>query len=541
MTEQQKILVVDDEPLNIQVLTGLLKADYRMMVAKDGERALKIARSGNPDLILLDIMMPDMDGYEVCRRLKSDKATRDIPVMFITAMGEVDDETLGLELGAVDYVRKPISPPILKARVKTQLALVRHQRELQTAYAIIKSSKERMEEELNIGRDIQMSMMPLDFPTSSDSEPFSLYARLEAAREVGGDFYDFYFLNDSLLCLCVGDVSGKGVPAALFMAVTKTLIKSYSAGNWSTASILTHVNDVLSKDNDNCMFATLFVAVCDIRTGELTYTNASHNPPYIWQKDGRLVRLDKRHGLVAGAMPDITYGENKLVLNSGDTLLMYTDGVTEAMNQADELFSEDRLAELLRQQGQLGAESVVKACMSSVREFEAGADQADDITLLAFKYMGTGAPDAQDVSVTKTWHQLDETAEVNAWFDEFAQANGLDKALSRKINLVLDDLLSNIIRYAYPEAKAGQTETRLELKDGRLRISLIDDGLPFDPLSAEQPDVNASLEEREIGGLGIFLVRELMDEVSYQRQGDRNVLTLSVGLASPHISPGGPQ
>ncbi len=531
MTDQQKILVVDDEPLNIQVLTGLLKGDYRMMVAKDGERALKIAKTGQPDLILLDIMMPDMDGYEVCRRLKADEVTRDVPVIFITAMGEVDDETHGLELGAVDYIRKPISPPILKARVRTQLALVRQQKELQAAYAIIKSRKERMEEELNIGREIQMSMMPLNLPASCEFEPFSLHARLEAAREVGGDFYDFYFLNDSLLCLCVGDVSGKGVPAALFMAVTKTLIRSYSTGNWSTGNILTHVNDVLSKDNEKCMFATLFVAVCDIRTGELTYTNASHNPPYVRRQDGELVRLDKRHGLVAGAMPGVSYGENRLELLEGDTLLMYTDGVTEAMNPSGNLFSEERLTELLRRQGQQGAEALVKACMSSVREFESGADQADDITLLAFQYLGVQTPDLQDVSVAKTWHGLRETAEVNTWFDEFAQTYGLDKTLTRKINLVIDDLLSNIICYAYPGAETGQTETRLDLKDGRLSITLTDDGVPFDPLSADQPDVSAPLDDREIGGLGIFLVRELMDEVSYQREGDRNVLRLSIDTA----------
>ena len=531
MSDQQKILVVDDEPLNIQVLTGLLKSDYRMMVAKNGERALKIAESGKPDLILLDIMMPDMDGYEVCRRLKSDANTRDIPIMFITAMGEVDDETQGLELGAVDYIRKPISPPILKARVKTQLALVRQQRELQKAYAIIKQSKERMEEELNIGRDIQMSMMPMNFPSASGSQPFALHARLEAAREVGGDFYDFYFLSDSLLCLCVGDVSGKGVPAALFMAVTKTLIRSYSTGDQSTAGILTHVNEVLSQDNDNCMFATLFVVVCDIRTGEFTYTNASHNPPYIRHQGGELVRLDKRHGLVAGAMQGVAYGEDKGVLKPGDTLLMYTDGVTEAMNPSGELFSEARLAELLREQGQQGAESFVEACMAGVRVFEAGADQADDITLLAFDYVGPPASDLQDVSVTKTWYRLKDTAEVNAWFDEFAQTNGLDKKLSRKIYLVVDDLLSNIIRYAYPDADTGQVETRLQIKDGELRITLIDDGVAFDPLSAEQPDVDASLDERDIGGLGIFLVRELMDQVTYQRQGDRNLLTLSINAA----------
>ena len=154
MAKQQKILVVDDEPINIDVLGGLLKQDYRLIVAKNGERALKAALSGNPDLILLDIMMPDMDGYEVCRRLKADESTRDIPVIFITAMNQTDDEALGFELGAADYITKPVSPPILRARVKTQLALVQNRKQLQAAYATTKTQKDRKESELNIGRDI---------------------------------------------------------------------------------------------------------------------------------------------------------------------------------------------------------------------------------------------------------------------------------------------------------------------------------------------------------------------------------------------------
>ncbi|MFQ5644321.1 MAG: response regulator, partial [Thiogranum sp.] len=262
MPVKHTILVVDDEPVNIDVLAGLLKQDYRLIVATDGERALKVAHSGNPDLILLDIMMPGMDGYEVCRRLKADTSTRDIPVVFITAMDQIGDEALGFEVGAADYLTKPVSAPILRARVKTQLALVQGRRELQAAYATIRMQKERMEVELNLGRDIQMSMMPQDFPGASGNENFSLYARLEAARELGGDFYDFFYLDESRLCFCVGDVSGKGVPAALFMAVTRTLIRSAAQGTPSTATILDRVNETLSADNEGCMFVTLFVAVC---------------------------------------------------------------------------------------------------------------------------------------------------------------------------------------------------------------------------------------------------------------------------------------
>jgi sigma-B regulation protein RsbU (phosphoserine phosphatase) len=532
MTERQTILVVDDETLNIELLAGLLKADSKILVAKSGERALKIAASGKPDLILLDVMMPGMDGYEVCRHLKADEETRGIPVIFVTARNDVDDETLGFELGAVDYIRKPISPPILKARVKTQLALMQQQRELRAAHSVIKSSKERMEEELNVGREIQMSMMPLNFAAFTESGTPSLFARLEPAREVGGDFYDFFELSDSLLCLCVGDVSGKGVPAALFMAVTKTLIRSCAADRRSTAHIVTHVNEVLSEDNDSCMFVTLFIAIFDREIGKLNFTNAGHNPPYIVQNDGQLIRLGARHGPVAGAIPGIAYGEETRLLRDGDTLFVYTDGVTEAMNQAGSLYSEERLAELLREKGRDGSKAAVEACMSSVSQFEAGAERADDITLLAFTFSGV-----RGASVTRTWNKLQDTAEVNTWFDQFAQSRDLDAALTRKINLVLDDLLSNIISYAYPETDTGQIETGFAFEDGQLQITLIDDGIPFDPLSAAQPDLDTPLEDRALGGLGIFLVRELMDDISYKRDGDRNVLKLSVHAGSPGCNP----
>ena len=330
--KQLKVLVVDDEPMNINLLVELLKPNYKVMAAKNGELALKAAGSPNPpDLILLDIMMPEMDGYEVCSRLKGNPATKDIPVIFVTAMGETDDETKGLELGAVDYITKPISPPIVLERVKTHLAL-------RKAYQVIEAQKERMQDELNIGREIQMSMLRQDFPVYPDRDEFDLAATILPAREVGGDFYDFFFVDQDHLCLCVGDVSGKGVPAALFMAVTKTLIKSRASSDDSPASIMTYVNDALCEGNEACMFVTLFLAFVNVKTGALVYSNAGHNPPNLKRRSGNVERLSDRHGPVAGAMEGLAFKESAINLEQGDALVFYTDGVTEAMNPEGALF-----------------------------------------------------------------------------------------------------------------------------------------------------------------------------------------------------------
>ena len=392
MTDDEKrketLLLVDDDPINLQVLLETLKeSGYKLIAAKDGQKAVAMASSGRPDLILLDIMMPGMDGYEVCRRLKANENTRDIPVIFVTAMGETTDETKGFELGAVDYITKPFSPPIVQARVRTHLALRRNMAELQEAYRIIESQKERMQKELNVGREIQMSMIPLTFPPFPDHDEFSIYATLQPAREVGGDFYDFFFIDDYRLCFCIGDVSGKGVPAALFMAVTKTLIQSKARDDLSTASILDHVNNELSRDNKAFMFVTLFVGILDVRSGAVRYTNAGHNPPYIKRKDGSIEVLDQRHGPLAGPVPGLTYKEDTTRLSAGDLLFIFTDGVTEAMDLSRNQFSNKRLFDLLSSRDFESAEEVIQTTVSEVKKFEGEAEQSDDITLLALQFL----------------------------------------------------------------------------------------------------------------------------------------------------------
>ena len=245
------------------------------------------------------------------------------------------------------------------------------------------STKERMESELNIGREIQMSMIPLIFPPFPDRKEIVIYGTMEPAREVGGDFYDFFFIDEDRFCFCIGDVSGKGVPAALFMAVTKTLIKSRAADDYSPASIITHINDELSRHNEAFMFVTIFIGILNTKTGTFLYTNAGHNPPYIKRKDGSIEQIDQLHGPVAGAISGLTYKEDKTSLSKKDILLLYTDGITEARNREKEFFSDKRLAEVLSSFEDISAEDIVNSTVSEVKRFEDGADQADLIAALS--------------------------------------------------------------------------------------------------------------------------------------------------------------
>jgi PAS domain S-box-containing protein len=386
-------------------------------------------------------------------------------------------------------------------------------------------ANERMGQELNIGREIQMNMLPLIFPPFPNHTEFSIYAQLKPAREVGGDFYDFYFLDEDHFCFCIGDVSGKGVPAALFMAVTKTLIKSRAVDDFSTASILTYVNDELSHDNNACMFVTIFMGIMNIQTGELVYTNAGHNPPYVKRNAGTLESLDEIHGPVVGVVNGMTYKEERTKFDQDDILIMYTDGVTEAMDSEKNLFSDERLIALLDNLENGSPEYMVNSTVASVKKYE-GTEQADDITVLALKYLREAIAAetySEEITVKNDVAVIDD---VNQMFNAFAERHVISRDISRKVNLVFDELLSNIITYAYDDDAEHEIDIRIELTEERLVITISDDGVPFNPYASAAPDTALSIEEREIGGLGIHLVRSVMDEVIYKRRIDRNVVTL---------------
>jgi sigma-B regulation protein RsbU (phosphoserine phosphatase) len=390
----------------------------------------------------------------------------------------------------------------------------------------LEEANKRMKGELDIGREIQMSMLPLIFPAFPDHQEFSIYAKIKPAREVGGDYYDFFFISDSHFCFGVGDVSGKGVPSALFMAVTKTLIKSRATVDFSTASIVTHVNDELSEDNSSNMFVTDFIGILNIYTGELTYTNAGHNPPFIKRSDGTVEKLDKRHGPVIGAMSGMTYDEDRIFLRKGDKIILYTDGVTEAMDKLNNLYSEKRFINFLMESKFISNESVVNKVIEEVNQFEDGAEQADDITVLSLEFKSTETDYENKFLEVKLVNKLIEIPKLNEKFNKFAKKNNIPKAISGKINLVFDELINNTISYAYTDDLEHYIDVKIDLSPGRLTISIIDDGVPFNPFQFESPDTSLKMEDREIGGLGIHLVKNVMDRVSYNRGINKNIVTL---------------
>jgi sigma-B regulation protein RsbU (phosphoserine phosphatase) len=392
---------------------------------------------------------------------------------------------------------------------------------------IMVKAKERMEDELNVAKEIQMSMLPLIFPAFPKREEIEIYAELIPAREVGGDFYDFYFLDENHICFVMGDVSGKGVPAALMMAVTKTLLKSRAGNDKSTASILTHVNNEIAKDNDAYMFITVFIAILNTNTGELLYSNAGHNPSYVISKENRAItKLGDLHGPVVGAMEDMTYGETKLFLKKNDIVLSYTDGVTESQNINEELYSDARFEELLEKGKYHSSKTLTNLIIKSVKEFEGDAEQFDDITVMATEY----CQNPNTVSIIKSSlrieNDLKQITTAIDWFEEFASMNEMPMAITLKFNIAFDELLNNIISYGYDDTDVHEIEIEIELRDERLIIVISDDGIPFNPFKKIPPDTMLSVEEKSIGGLGIHIVKNLMDECHYKRNVNNNIITL---------------
>ena len=392
--------------------------------------------------------------------------------------------------------------------------------------AILVKANKRMEGELNVGKDIQMSMLPLTFPAFPERKEIDIYADLIPAREVGGDFYDFHFLDENHIYFAVGDVSGKGVPAALEMAVAKTLLKSRAANDQSTASILTQVNNEISKDNDTCMFITVFAAILNTDTGKLVYSNAGHNPSYVIGKSRNIIVLDDLHGPVIGAMEGMAYDETTLYIEKDDIILAYTDGVSEAQNTEEEFYSVNRLLNLIQEGKYDTTKSLTNIIVESVKEFENGTEQFDDITVLALQYLQDKDKHISEQASVKIRNKLSEMPKIIDYFEAFAKENDLSRGAIQKFNIVLDELLNNIISYAFNDDDEHHILVKFQLKYLRLIITIEDDGIPFNPFRADPPDIELSIAERNLGGLGVHIVKNLVDEYHYIRQSKRNIINL---------------
>ena len=381
------------------------------------------------------------------------------------------------------------------------------------------AEKERIGAELDVAKHIQSSTLPCIFPAFPDIPEFDIFASMTPAKEVGGDFYDFFLIDDDHLAMVIADVSGKGVPAAMFMMISKTLIKSAAQNCLSPKSILEHVNNQLCENNEADMFVTVWLGILQISTGKVVCANAGHEYPAIMRKGGDFELFKDRHGFVLAGMEGARYRQYELQLNAGDRLFVYTDGVPEATNADNTLFGTQRMIQSLNSAKGSSCEAMLHAVHADVDAFAGDAPQFDDITMLCVEMRDTG-PAWQRLCVAPT---LDSLPEVTAFIEQQLEAADAPMRAIAQINVAVDEIFSNIAHYS--DASAAHIELRVS--GNQIRIRFIDNGHPYDPTAAPDPDTTLSAEERGIGGLGIFMVKKTMDCVKYDFVGGRNVLSIA--------------
>ena len=392
----------------------------------------------------------------------------------------------------------------------------------------INAEKERIGGELRVASQIQQSMLPEHHLHRDDVD---IRGSLVPAREVGGDLYD-YFIRDEKLFFCIGDVSGKGAPSAMLMAVTHGLFRSASAHDSNPARIMDAINEVACQGNDTNMFVTMFVGVLDLPTGRLRYCDAGHDAPFIIRGERLEVRgeksataLEVNPHLPIGLFDDTKYTVQEISIQPDSLIFLYTDGLTEAKNAEHKLFGLERIQAVLNTCADNDSEEVLEKITQSVNGFVKLAEQSDDLTMLAIRY----TPKQFESTLTETLvlkNDVHEVTRFSSFIKSVTEKLGIETPLARKLRLAVEEAVVNVISYAYPEGTEGDVTIKIMSDGHTLRFQIIDTGVPFDPTKKEKADTTLSIEERQIGGLGIFLVRELMDTINYERVDGKNILTL---------------
>ena len=380
----------------------------------------------------------------------------------------------------------------------------------------------RIDKELEYAKQIQLSALPTNFP---EGEDYSIYAQMIAAKEVGGDFYDFYKLNDTTVAFLAADVSGKGIPAAMFMMTAKTILKDLAESGMAVNDIFTKANEKLCESNESGMFVTAWMGILDLVTGTMKFANAGHNPPLLKRANGGFEYLKTRAGFVLAGMEGIRYRIGELTLGPGDRLFLYTDGVPEATNTENKLYGEDRLLDFMNRHAAVEAVSLLPALKADIDQFVGEAPQFDDITMLMFDYKpkqgGTHA-------MKKTFPaKIEVLSDVLGFVDQMLEKYECPMKVQTAICVAIEEVFVNVAHYAYG---GGDGDMMLGIdfdeESRAITFRMTDKGVPFDPLQKPDPDITLSAEEREIGGLGIFITKKTMDSVSYAYENGENILTM---------------
>lgn len=383
-----KILVVDDEPdlqeLIRQKFRNKIKSnEYEFQFAENGAEALeKIKSDGTIDLILTDINMPVMDGLTLLSKINelNNKLLRSV---IVSAYGDMENIRTAMNRGAYDFITKPIDLKDLEITIEKSLKEI----ELYKQAMVSHNKLVALQQELDIANVIQTSILPKIFPAFPDKKEIDIFAKMIPAKDVGGDLYDFFLIDKYRLGIVIGDVSGKGIAAALLMAVSKTLIKATALKGMPADNILSEINNIIAEESPPNMFVTVFYGVLDTRSGAFEYSNGGHNVPYLLTTNGSAKQLENIGGIMIGAIKDVPYESNVVMIKPGESLLFYTDGVTEAFNKDREEFHEARLEKILVGKNTLTVNELVEHVFEGVQTYANGVEQFDDITCLALKYL----------------------------------------------------------------------------------------------------------------------------------------------------------
>ena len=502
---------VMDEPVDGLVRLTEQYSDLTVTVLKADMLKIQVFVVG---IMILVFVIGSIATLFVAKRI-----TRPIQLM-TQRMAEIEGDNFDFTMAPEYYTHDEI-----QVMAKTFSDLSARTRKYLATISEITAEKERIRAELDVAAHIQADMLPKVFPPYPERKEFDLYASMTPAKEVGGDFFDFFFIDENRLALVIADVSGKGVPAALFMVIAKTLIKTRAQLGGSPADILFDVNNQLCNGNDSSFFVTVWLAIIDVATGKVVSTNAGHEHPAV-RPAGGLYELDMyMHSPPLAMMENLRYSEHEFVMKPGDSLFVYTDGIPEATSLDNELMGTEKMLEALNSDPDAGPEKVLSDVEKGVKDFVGNAEQFDDMTMLCFRYNGN--PEGGEKKSLELEARIENLDQVMSFVDGILEENDCPMKEMMQIDVAVEEIFVNIAHYAYsPEVGKAVVSASLDSEKAIISVSFEDKGVPFNPLAKDDPDVSLSAEDRQIGGLGIFMVKKSMDDVLYERKDGKNILTL---------------
>jgi len=502
------VLIVDDNPTNIDLLVNTLKNDYRLSVAKNGPKALDYAERYLPDLILLDIMMPGMNGYEACTRLKTTVQTKDIPVIFITAMSETEHKTRGFEVGAVDYITKPFHAAEVKARVRTHLSL-----------------KKARNHEIYIASKIQKTLLLGQPPR--DIDRIKVAQLTIPSQQVDGDFYDFFKVSDKCFDLVVGDVMGKGIPAALlgaaikshFLRVLNELIRLTDKEKFpEPEKIVSSVHSgMIGHLNDLETFVTLCYARFDLVKYLLTYVDCGHMRTIHFQDSLNTFSLLQGDNMPIGFPGQGTFSQISVPFGPGDLFVFYSDGLTEIKNRNGNLYGEKRLVDFVNRNARIEPEKIIRNVWEDIIAFSKSDTFDDDITCVIVKIekecSGRALSYESELEINSDLKELKKVRTFVREFCENLSESLIDNNRINLIELAVTEVTSNIIKHAYNKRSDNRIQINAKASNEKIVLLFYDWGKEFDSKSVPPPVFDGTQE----GGFGLYIIAHTVNEVDYSR------------------------